>query len=248
MSMIQITHLDKSFTQRHATIHSLKNVSLTIHKGELLCIIGKSGAGKSTLLRCINALERPDSGDIFIEQQNVLTQTKKRLRATRHSIGMVFQHFNLLSRKTVFDNVAFPLALLKKCKRDIHTIVMRLLEEVGLSSHKNAYPDQLSGGQKQRVAIARALATCPTILLCDEITSALDPQTTAEILQLLKKLQKEYALTIVFVTHEMSIVRSIADRVAIMHEGQLMACDTVSKLEIFNEVPVRSCNCCTCEV
>jgi D-methionine transport system ATP-binding protein len=253
--MIELIHIQKSFSLPNAIVHPVKDLSLTIHTGELLCVIGKSGAGKSTLLRCINVLERPDSGDVFIDHHNVLTQTKKQLRMTRHSIGMVFQHFNLLSRKTVFDNVAYPLRLLKKSSDDIKRIVDHLLEEVGLFSHKNAYPDQLSGGQKQRVAIARALATSPTILLCDEITSALDPHTTADILQLLKKLQKEYALTIVFVTHEMSIVRSIADRVAIMHEGELIACGTLDALkttehalalQFLAEVTARSCNCCTC--
>ena len=228
--MIVLENLNKIYAGKTSDLHTLKDVNLTINTGEIVGLIGKSGAGKSTLLRCVNLLERPSSGKVTVDHTEMLSLDAKALRKARHQIGMVFQHFNLLSTATVFDNVAFPLRLLNRPKVEIRKTVIELLEKVGLSTLEASYPHQLSGGQKQRVAIARALATKPTVLLCDEMTSALDPETTEEILALIKKINQEMQLSILFVTHEMEVVKSIADRVAVIDDGEIVECEPVAQL------------------
>nr|WP_206085040.1 methionine ABC transporter ATP-binding protein [Megasphaera hexanoica] len=197
----------------------MKGISLTIHDGEIFGIIGKSGAGKSTLVRCINMLEKPTTGKVIIDDKELTAMSDSQLRAERKNIGMIFQHFNLLSSRTVFDNIAFPLELAGASKEIIRSKVDSLLELVGLSDRQFNYPSQLSGGQKQRVGIARALASDPKILLCDEATSALDPQTTKSILELLKDINKRLGITIVIITHEMAVIKEICDRVAVIEGG-----------------------------
>lgn len=228
--MIQIENLSKEFTNGNKKLHAVKNVSLKIKKGEIFGIIGLSGAGKSTLIRCINRLEEPTNGKIFIDGVDITSLDKENLRLTRKNIGMIFQHFNLLSQKTVFDNIAFPLQLEGQSKSQIEKRVDELLEYVELTDKKYNYPSQLSGGQKQRVAIARAIANNPKILLSDEGTSALDPSTTKSILSLLNKIRKELNLTIVMITHQMEVVKEICDRVAIMDNGQVIEENTVENL------------------
>jgi D-methionine transport system ATP-binding protein len=200
-------------------VQALKGISLTIHDGEIFGIIGKSGAGKSTLVRCINMLEKPTTGKVIIDDKELTTMSDSQLRAERKNIGMIFQHFNLLSSRTVFDNIAFPLELAGASKEVIRSKVDSLLELVGLTDRQFNYPSQLSGGQKQRVGIARALASDPKILLCDEATSALDPQTTKSILELLKDINKRLGITIVIITHEMAVIKEICDRVAVIEGG-----------------------------
>jgi D-methionine transport system ATP-binding protein len=200
-------------------VQALKGISLTIHDGEIFGIIGKSGAGKSTLVRCINMLEKPTTGKVIIDDKELTAMSDSQLRAERKNIGMIFQHFNLLSSRTVFDNIAFPLELAGASKEVICSKVDSLLELVGLTDRQFNYPSQLSGGQKQRVGIARALASDPKILLCDEATSALDPQTTKSILELLKDINKRLGITIVIITHEMAVIKEICDRVAVIEGG-----------------------------
>jgi D-methionine transport system ATP-binding protein len=200
-------------------VQALKGISLTINDGEIFGIIGKSGAGKSTLVRCINMLEKPTSGKVIIDDKELTAMSDSQLRAERKNIGMIFQHFNLLSSRTVFDNIAFPLELIGASKEVIASKVESLLELVGLTDRQYNYPSQLSGGQKQRVGIARALASDPKILLCDEATSALDPQTTQSILELLKDINKRLGITIVIITHEMAVIKAICDRVAVIEGG-----------------------------
>jgi D-methionine transport system ATP-binding protein len=200
-------------------VQALKGISLTIHDGEIFGIIGKSGAGKSTLVRCINMLEKPTTGKVIIDDKELTAMSDSQLRAERKNIGMIFQHFNLLSSRTVFDNIAFPLELAGASKEVIRSKVDSLLELVGLTDRQFNYPSQLSGGQKQRVGIARALASDPKILLCDEATSALDPQTTKSILELLKDINKRLGITIVIITHEMAVIKEICDRVAVIEGG-----------------------------
>ena len=228
--MIEIINLSKSFNDGGKIINAVDKVSFKIEKGEIFGIIGLSGAGKSTLIRCLNRLEEPDSGEILIEGVELTSLNKKDLRKERKDIGMIFQHFNLLSQKTVFDNIAFPLQLEKKNKKEIKIRVKELLQYVGLEDKKDNYPSQLSGGQKQRVAIARALANNPKIILSDEGTSALDPQTTESILSLLKKVRDEFGVTIVMITHQMEVVKDICDNVAIMENGQVIEKNTVENL------------------
>ncbi|MCR5700676.1 MAG: ATP-binding cassette domain-containing protein [Lachnospiraceae bacterium] len=230
MSEIVLDNISKSFTSKDGQVDALKNVSLQIEKGEIYGVIGMSGAGKSTLVRCINFLEKPDEGKVLIEGKSLDDFSKKELQKQRESIGMIFQHFNLLMQKTVLENVCFPLYIQKVGKKQARAKAEELLELVGLSDKKKAYPAQLSGGQKQRVAIARALASDPKILLCDEATSALDPQTTLSILELLEDINKKFGITIVIITHQMSVVRKICNRVAIMENGNLAETGAVSEV------------------
>lgn len=227
--MINIEHLDKTYHLKNADVHAVDDVSLHIESGQIYGVIGYSGAGKSTLVRCLNFLEIPDSGSIEIEgfgkvnaSQGNLDISQKKLRELRRSIGMIFQHFYLLDRSTVFDNVAYPLKYTGLSKKEIETRVDELLNLVDLADKKYVYPSQLSGGQKQRVAIARALSNNPKVLLSDEATSALDPDATESILKLLKDLNKRLGITIILITHEMSVIKSIANRVAVMENGKVV--------------------------
>lgn len=228
--MIKIENLSKVFKNNDEDFFAVKNVNLNIKKGEIFGIIGLSGAGKSTLIRCLNRLEEPTEGKISIDGIDLLSLGKEDLRSTRKEIGMIFQHFNLLSQKTVYENIALPLHLNKIDKKKIDNRVNELLEYVDLKDKKNSYPAQLSGGQKQRVAIARAIANNPKILLSDEGTSALDPKTTKSILELLKKIRDELNITIVMITHQMEVVKDICDRVAVMNNGQVVEENTVENL------------------
>ncbi|MGC6769890.1 methionine ABC transporter ATP-binding protein [Enterococcus sp. LJL51] len=228
--MIELKNIDVVFQEKKKTIEAVKNVSLQINKGDVFGIVGYSGAGKSTLVRVINLLQRPTAGAITINQENILTLSPKKLREQRKKIGMIFQHFNLMNERSVFDNVDFSLKYsgLKKSERKAK--IEKLLQLVGLEEKQEAYPSQLSGGQKQRVAIARALANDPEILLCDEATSALDPKTTGQILKLLKKLNQELGLTIVLITHEMQVVKEICNRVAVMENGRVIEEDDIVRV------------------
>lgn len=216
--MITFENITKTYGGK-THVQALKGISLTIHDGEIFGIIGKSGAGKSTLVRCINMLEKPTTGKVIIDDKELTAMSDSQLRDERKNIGMIFQHFNLLSSRTVFDNIAFPLELAGASKEVIRSKVDSLLELVGLTDRQFNYPSQLSGGQKQRVGIARALASDPKILLCDEATSALDPQTTKSILELLKDINKRLGITIVIITHEMAVIKEICDRVAVIEGG-----------------------------
>ena len=220
--MIVIDKVVKEYKTRKGIVTGVDNVSLEISKGEIFGIVGYSGAGKSSLLRCLNLLEKPTSGEITIDGVKLTSLSDKRLREARQKIGMIFQHFYLVSSKTVFENVAFALRAAGKYSAEIETRVTELLELVGLSEKRDVYPAQLSGGQKQRVGIARALANEPNVLLCDEATSALDPSTTKSILSLLKKINRELGLTIVLITHEMDVVKEICDRIAVMQDGKII--------------------------
>lgn len=228
--MITFEKISKVFTSKDRKIRAVENVSLTVNKGEIFGVIGFSGAGKSTLLRLVNLLERPTEGKIIINDQDVSSLSQVQLRKLRRNIGMIFQSFNLFNSRTVFGNVAYPLKLANVPKQDIKRRVNELLQFVGLSDKADYYPEQLSGGQKQRVGIARALATSPDILICDEATSALDPETTGEILNLLKKVNQEYQITILLITHEMHVIRSICDRVAVMENGEVIEEGSVFEL------------------
>lgn len=229
--MIELKNVYKTFTRKGITIDALKGIDLKVEKGDIFGVIGYSGAGKSTLIRLVNYLERPTKGQVMVAGHDLGTYNDKELRAAKKNIGMIFQHFNLLESKKVFDNVAIPLVLLKKNKNEIRQRVLELLEFVGLSDKAGSYPSELSGGQKQRVGIARALASNPSILLCDEATSALDPQTTHSILQLLKKINAEYNITVMIITHEMSVIQEICNKVAVMEEGRII--EQGSVLDVF---------------
>ncbi|MFT8312342.1 MAG: ATP-binding cassette domain-containing protein [Sporolactobacillus sp.] len=220
--MIRTEHVVKTFTVDKKAHSVLKDVNLSIEKGEIFGIIGYSGAGKSTLVRCFNGIEKPTEGSIFFEGQNIVGLKPQELRAIRRKIGMIFQQFNLMPSRTVFGNIALPLKHSGLSKQQINKRITELLELVDLPDKRNAYPSQLSGGQKQRVAIARALVNHPKILLCDEATSALDPKTTKSILYLLKKLNKELGLTIVVITHEMSVVKEICQKVSVLDKGKII--------------------------
>ena len=221
--MIRFVDVHKSYRVDGKDIPALEPFSLEIADGEVFGIVGHSGAGKSTLIRLINLLERPSGGHILIDDTDITTLPDAALRAARRRIGMIFQHFNLLSSQTVAENIAFPMRLAgDKDAATIRARVDELLQRVGLSGHTNKYPSQLSGGQKQRVGIARALANHPSILLCDEATSALDPQTTASVLDLLAQINRELKLTIVLITHEMDVVRRVCDRVAVLDAGRVV--------------------------
>lgn len=229
--MIELRHISKTFTTKNLDIHAVKDVNLEIKAGEIFGVIGFSGAGKSTLIRCINLLERPTKGEILIDGKDMMKLSDKELRDTRKKIGMIFQHFNLMRSSSVYQNVAFPLKDSGLSKAEIEKKVMELLALVDLSEKRDAYPSELSGGQKQRVAIARALANDPKVLLCDEATSALDPQTTRSILKLLKEVNQRLQITIVLITHEMSVIKEICDRVAVMEAGAVV--ESGSILDIF---------------
>lgn len=229
--MIRFENLCKTFYNRRQSFEALRNVSFEIAKGDIYGIIGYSGAGKSTLVRMINALETPTSGNVFIDDRNISNLNKKELRNLRKDIGMIFQQFNLLESKNIYDNVAIPLKLNGTSKSEIDKRVNELLEFVELSDKKLSYPNQLSGGQKQRVGIARALATNPSILLCDEATSALDPKTTDSILELLKKVNEVFHITIVIITHEMHVIQKICNKVAVMDYGEVV--ETGDVLNVF---------------
>ena len=238
--MIELSHISKTYVAPDKKVIALEDVNIRVEAGQVYGIVGYSGAGKSTLVRCINFLERPDAGSIRIDGFGTLEVrggnafytpesggqsvrlTEKHLKTLRRDLGMIFQHFNLLDRDTVYDNIAYPLKYTGRSKEEIRTRVLELLELVDLSDKVNAYPSELSGGQKQRVAIARALANNPKILLSDEATSALDPDATESILKLLKDLNRKLNLTIVLITHEMAVVKSICDRVAVMENGHVV--------------------------
>ena len=228
--MIKLTHIDKTFKTENKQVHALKDVSLSINKGEIFGVIGFSGAGKSTLVRCINLLEKPDLGQVIIDGLDITQISDKELSNVRKSIGMIFQHFNLMPSRNVFDNIDLPLKRTRLKKEQRKEKILKLLDLVELSDKATAYPSQLSGGQKQRVAIARALDCDPKILLCDEATSALDPKTTISILKLLKELNEKLNLTIVIITHQMSVVKAICNKAAIMENGQIVECGNVYDL------------------
>lgn len=230
--MIQFKDICKDYQLKGQTLRALDHINLDIPEGCIFGIIGYSGAGKSTLIRLINLLERPTSGQIIIRDKDFTALNPAQLRQERTGIGMIFQHFNLLQSKTVADNIELPLKLLGVAKAERQKRLDELLEFIDLKHKRNAYPDELSGGQKQRVGIARALANHPKILLCDEATSALDPQTTKSVLELLKKINREQNITIVMVTHEMDVIESICDRVAVMENGKII--ETGTTLEIFS--------------
>ena len=219
--MIELLNLSKSFKTKNKTIHALSDVSLTVEKGEIFGVIGTSGAGKSTLIRCVNLLEKPNEGKVIVDNIELTKLSDAQLTLERRKIAMIFQHFNLLSSRTVFDNIAFPLELEGKSKSAIKEKVNSLLDLVGLNDKAKDYPANLSGGQKQRVAIARALANDPKVLLCDEATSALDPATTKSILKLLKSINQKLNLTILLITHEMEVIKTICDKVAVIDHGKL---------------------------
>lgn len=236
--MIQIKNVSKKYHTKVAEVEALKNVNLTIEDGEIFGIIGYSGSGKSTLIRCINQLERVDSGQILIDGSDMTRLSEKELRKKRQKISMIFQHFNLLKNDTVYQNVARPLLYLGINKQEVEERVNRLLELVGLADKKKNYPSQLSGGQKQRVAIARALATNPEILLCDEATSALDPDTTSSILALLKQLNQKLGLTLIMVTHQMEVVKEICDKVAVLSKGEIVEQGKTLDVFVNSENPI----------
>ncbi len=219
--MIEIKNLSKTFETKDTQVSALHDIAITINDGDIYGIIGMSGAGKSTLVRCINMLERPTSGTVCIDGSDIGVLSEKDLRSVRRKIAMVFQHFNLLMQKTCLQNICFPLRLEGKSKSEAEKRGRELLEIVGLPDKAGAYPAQLSGGQKQRIAIARALATDPTVLLCDEATSALDPKTTNQILDLISEINRRTGITVVVITHQMSVVEKICNRVAILDHGRV---------------------------
>ncbi|MBP1082718.1 methionine ABC transporter ATP-binding protein [Bacillus capparidis] len=231
--MIEFKQVAKTFTLGKREIHAVKDVTLSISQGEIFGIIGFSGAGKSTLLRLVNMLENPTNGSITVQGEDISSLSQKEIRSLRRRIGMIFQNFNLFSSRTVAGNIAYPLKLAGFPKKEIKARVTELLQFVGLTDKANDYPEQLSGGQKQRVGIARALATSPDILICDEATSALDPDTTGEILRLLKRVNKSLGITILLITHEMHVIQSICDRVAVMENGTVV--ETGSLFDTFTK-------------
>ncbi len=236
--MISIRDVSKSFATKEATVDALNHINLDIHTGEIYGIIGMSGAGKSTLVRCLNFLEKPTSGTVYIEQKDLSAMSEAELRRLRTGIAMIFQHFNLLMQRTVLDNICFPLEIIGVKKKQAREKARELLKIVDLEEKAKAYPAQLSGGQKQRVAIARALAMNPKILLCDEATSALDPTTTKSILALLKDINERYGITMVVITHEMAVVQEICSHVAIIDQGNLVETGTVE--EVFSHPKTKA--------
>ncbi len=225
--IIRLKNLSKTYGSKASAVHALSDINLEINQGEIFGIIGLSGAGKSTLVRCINYLERPTSGSVYVDGKVLGSLTNAQLNEARRSIGMIFQQFNLLMQKTTVENICFPLEIAKVPKDKARARAIELLELVGLSDKVNSYPSQLSGGQKQRVAIARALATNPKVLLCDEATSALDPASTRSILALLKDINAKLGITIVIITHEMSVIEEICQRVAIIDKSRIAECGNV---------------------
>jgi len=225
--VIQLKNLSKTFSTRAGKITALQKINLHIHPGEIFGVIGQSGAGKSTLIRCVNLLERPDEGEILIKNKNILKFSSSELCKLRHHMGMIFQHFNLLSSRNVYDNIALPLELLNYSSQEIKKTIEPLIELTGLENKTQAFPRQLSGGQKQRVAVARALASNPDIILCDEATSALDIQTSHAILALLRDINKKWGITILVITHQMDVVKNLCDRVALLSHGEILECASV---------------------
>ena len=229
--MIELEHVSKTFRTKTNTVHALKDISLSVSKGDIFGVIGFSGAGKSTLLRMVNGLEVPTEGRVTVNSLSVAELKGKKLRAFRKDIGMIFQHFNLLESKSVYENVALPLKLAGKTKGEIESRVKDLLHFVELDDKILSYPKELSGGQKQRVGIARALALNPSILLCDEATSALDPRTTDSILALLKKINRDLGVTILMITHQMNVIQQICNKVAVLEKGSLI--ESGSVIDVF---------------
>jgi len=229
--MIELKNISKHYRHNGDKITALDSIDLEVNRGEIVGVIGKSGAGKSSLIRCVNLLERPDQGEVWVNQQDLMTLNHADLRAARKQIGMIFQHFNLLHSKTAFENIALPLSLQDLDQATVQQRVSALLDLIGLSDKAQQYPSQLSGGQKQRIAIARALATEPTVLLCDEITSALDPENTFSILQLLRKIQRQHNIAILLITHDMNVIKTVADRAIVLDQGQIVEQDDI--LNIF---------------
>jgi D-methionine transport system ATP-binding protein len=236
--MIEIKNISKTFHQKKQSFKALDDVSLQVEQGDIVGIIGFSGAGKSTLIRTVNLLEKPDEGQIIINNKDFTQLTSKQLAKERKKIGMIFQHFNLLSSRTVFDNIALPLELDHIPATEIKRKVSELLKIVGLEDKANDYPKSLSGGQKQRVAIARALANDPYLLLCDEATSALDPATTQSILQLLRDINHRLGITILLITHEMDVIKAICNHVAVIDKGKLLTKGTLSEIISDRENPI----------
>ena len=236
--MIQIRNISKTFRQKEREFRALDNINLQISEGDIVGIIGSSGAGKSTLIRCVNLLEKPDSGQIIVNGIDLTVLPSRQLAQQRKKIGMIFQHFNLLASRTVYGNVALPLELDNVPQEQIRRKVTELLQIVGLQDKANEYPRSLSGGQKQRVAIARALANDPYLLLCDEATSALDPATTQSILELLRDINRRLKITILLITHEMDVVKSICNQIAVIDHGKLVAEGTLEQLLTTNNHPV----------
>lgn len=232
--MIEINNLTKVYHTSTQDIKALDNVTLSVNKGEIFGIIGLSGAGKSTLIRCINMLEKPTQGSIMVDGHDITLFDRSELRISRQKIGMIFQHFNLLSSRTVFDNILFPLEIARVPSSEAKKKVNELLELVGLSDKARVYPAQLSGGQKQRVGIARALANEPKVLLSDEATSALDPETTRSILTLLKDINRKLNLTILLITHDMNVIKQVCDRVAVITDSRIVEINDV--LSIFPQM------------
>ena len=228
--MIKVSHLTKTFETKDIKVEALKDVSFEVNNGEIYGIIGLSGAGKSTLIRCLNRLEKPNSGSVEIDGVKLEDLSDKELRLKRRKIGMIFQSFNLLMQSTVIDNVCFPMTIAGLSKKQAKTKAIEYLKVVGLENKANVYPSQLSGGQKQRVAIARVLASSPEILLCDEATSALDPETTKSILTLIKDINQKYNITVVMITHQMSVIQEICNRCAVLENGKLVEENTVDEL------------------
>ena len=236
--IITVRSLTKSFADGEKKVTALNGVELTVYEGDIFGVIGLSGAGKSTFVRCLNRLEEPDEGSIIINGQDVRELSEKELNIARRNIGMIFQQFNLLSQASILDNVCFPMEIAHWKKADAKKRALELIELVGLAGRENAYPAQLSGGMKQRVAIARALTLSPKILLCDEATSALDPATTRSILTLLKKINRELGVTIVIITHQMSVIEEACNRVAILDKSRIAECGEVE--EVFAGQRARS--------
>ena len=230
LALIELNHLTKTFKGKTQTVDALKDINLQIEQGDIFGIIGMSGAGKSTLVRCINFLEQPTSGSVVIDGKDLASLTPKELRQLRQQVSMIFQHFNLLSQRDVRGNIAFAMEIAGMKRPQIEKRIDELLEIVGLTDRQHNYPSQLSGGQQQRVAIARALATNPKIILCDEATSALDPTTTTSILNLLREINRKMGITIVIITHEMSVVESTCTHVAIIDDGRLAECGMVESV------------------
>lgn len=228
--MIEVKNLIKEFSSDNGTVRAIDDVSFKVNKGEIYGIIGLSGAGKSTLVRCINRLEEPSGGDIQINGKSIIGINDNELLEERREIGMIFQSFNLFMQKTVYENIAYPMEITKKPKEEIHNRVLELLDFIDLRDKERSYPSELSGGQKQRVAIARAIALNPKILLSDEGTSALDPANTQSVLQLLRKVVKEYQMTIIMITHQMEVAKDICDRIAVMEKGKIVEENTTDEL------------------
>lgn len=229
-SIIRVDDVSKSFKTKGKIVDAAKHLNLTIEKGDVYGIIGLSGAGKSTFVRCLNLLEKPTSGKIFIEGEDLTSLSKKKLRLKRQEIGMIFQHFNLLMQKNVINNIIFPLRIAGVKRKEAIIRAREVLKIVGLEDKEKSYPAELSGGQKQRVAIARALSNNPKIILCDEATSALDPQTTKAILALLKEINKSLGITVVVITHEMAVIQEICNKVAVLENGEIVETGTVSEI------------------